>query len=194
MRIQQTSMPMIQKSMQKWNHQRLLHRLALLTQQILSQISLFCQRYGKGDDRKAENWGWLVYPEIDQNIFKKKRMTEKYMIQEEDVEVNPENISMACKEVAVTSVQQYFSDDGKLLNGQQIWEWRMNGLVMFVLKNLKCALLLATGACFGFITTVQALALNQEQNTGTAFSVVYSRSLELKQMMVKIYGICINNV
>ena len=49
---------------------------------------------------------WLV----DRNVINK-CMTEQYMIQEEDVEVNPENISLACKEVDVSSVQQYFHDD-----------------------------------------------------------------------------------
>ena len=56
---------------------------------------------------------WLV----DRNVINR-CMTEQYAIQEADVEVNPACISLACKEIDVSLVKQYFSEDAWLLAKQ----------------------------------------------------------------------------
>ena len=50
---------------------------------------------------------------VDQCVIDK-CVTEQHLIQEDEVEINPDLISLACKEVDIETVHKFFSEDAWL--------------------------------------------------------------------------------
>ena len=114
---------------------------------------------------------WLV----DRNVIHR-CMTEQYAIQEADVKLTRQvSLWRAKRSKCLWSSNISQKMHGYLRSRQRTCEWRMNGTAMFVQENLNHGRLRAIGACFGFITIVQALALNPEPNSGIVFSVDLQR-------------------
>ena len=87
-----------------------------------------CTAFERMNNSQKESFilSWFV----DKRVIDK-CMTEHHKIQEDEVEVNPDNIPLACKEVQVDIVKQYFSEDAwaaliQCVTIRQSHEWTCN--------------------------------------------------------------------
>ena len=87
-----------------------------------------CTAFERMNNSQKESFilSWFV----DKRVIDK-CMTEHHKIQEDEVEVNPDNIPLACKEVQVDVVKQYFSEDAwaaliQCVTIRQSHEWTCN--------------------------------------------------------------------